>query len=79
MYMNHLTEKHVEDFGKITVYRMLNNGSINWAKFTTTLAAKISNKAIAPLTDIQRRNVLIIDYTLFERPRTKKVELLSHS
>jgi hypothetical protein len=77
MYMNHLTGKHFESFGKDTVYRMLNDGSINWMKFTTTLAAKISGKAIIPLTDKKRRNVLIIDDTLFERPKAKKVELLS--
>lgn len=37
----------------------------------------ISNKSIIPLTDDERQNVLIIDDTLFERPNSKKVELLS--
>lgn len=77
MYMNFITGKHGEDFSKDTIYRFLNNASINWMKFTTSLAVKISNKAIIPLSNAHRRNVLIIDDSLFERPRSKNVELLS--
>ena len=77
MYMNFLTGKHTEEFGKDTVYRFLNSTSINWGKFTSLLAAYISSKSIVPLTDDERKNVLIIDDTLFERPNSKKVELLS--
>lgn len=77
MYMSHLTGKYREAFGRDTVYRLLNNASINWMKFTLNLAARIANTAIAPLTQVERRNVLIIDDTLFERPKAKKVELLS--
>jgi len=77
MYMSHLTGTYTEKFRKDTVYRLLNDASINWMKFTITLASLITTKAIVPLTSEKRRNVLIIDDTLFERPRAKKVELLS--
>lgn len=77
MYMSHLTGTYAEEFGKDTVYRLLNNASINWMKFTMTLATIVTSKSIVPLTSEERGNVLIIDDTLFERPRAKKVELLS--
>ncbi len=77
MYMSFRTGNHTEKFAKDVVYRFLNNATINWIKFTTTLATIISNQEIVPLTDESRRNVLIIDDTLFERPKAKKVELLA--
>ena len=77
MYMNFLTGKHREAFEKDTIYRFLNLQRINWISFTSTLAARISNKSIIPLTDDERQNVLIIDDTLFERPNSKTVELFS--
>lgn len=64
-------------FAKDTVYRFLNSARINWLKFTTRLSAKIIEKAIEPLTSEQRKNVLIIDDSVFERNRSKKVELLT--
>lgn len=51
MYMNFITGKHTESFSKDVIYRFLNNASINWMKFTTTLSAKISKQAIVPLSD----------------------------
>ena len=65
MYMNFITGKHSESFSKDVIYRFLNNASINWMKFTTSLSEN------------ERRNVLIIDDSLFERPRSKNVELLA--
>ena len=64
-------------FAKDTVYRFLNSARINWLRFTTRLSAKIIEDAIAPLTSEQRENVLIIDDSVFERNRSKKVELLT--
>lgn len=64
-------------FANDTVYRFLNFGCINWLKFTTKLSAKIIEDAIDPLTSEQRGNVLIIDDSVFERNRSKKVELLT--
>lgn len=50
---------------------------INWIRFTTILSSRIINNAIIPLDSETRVNVLIIDDSMFERNRSKKVELLS--
>ena len=68
---------HLRPFAKDTVYRFLNSARINRLRFTTGLSAKIIEDAISPLTSEQRENVLIIDDSVFERNRSKKVELLT--
>ena len=50
---------------------------INWIRFTTILSARIIKDAIVPLDSKERANVLIIDDSMFERNRSKKVELLT--
>ena len=50
---------------------------INWLHFTTLLASRIIKDAIVPLDSEDRANVLIIDDSMFERNRSKKVELLA--
>ena len=50
---------------------------INWIRFTTLLASRIIKDAIVPLDSKERKNVLIIDDSMFERNRSKKVELLA--
>ena len=60
-------------FERDTVYRFLNSCAIHWRKFTLLLGTA----AIAPLTSEARRNVLIIDDSLFSRSSSKKVELLA--
>ena len=47
-----------------------------WHKFTTLLVSSIIWRSIEPLTDEKRRNVLIIDGSIFSWSRSKKVELL---
>ena len=63
-------------FAKDTFYRFMNSSSINWRRFTLQLASAVIGK-IEPLTNEERRNVLIIDDSLFNRARSKKVELLA--
>lgn len=63
-------------FAKDTLYRFMNSHSINWRRFTLQLASAVIQK-IAPLTDESRRNVLIVDDSLFSRARSTKVELLA--
>lgn len=46
-------------------------------RFTTILASRIIINAILPLDSEDRANVLIIDGSMFERNRSKKVELLA--
>lgn len=64
-------------FERDTFYRFLNSCAIHWRKFTLLPGMAIIQKAIAPLTSGARRNVLIIDDSLFSRNRSKKVELLA--
>ena len=77
MYMSLLTGKNTPNFAKDTVYRFMKMVQINWMRFTTILASRIINNAILPLDSEDRANVLIIDDSMFERNRSKKVELLA--
>lgn len=77
MYMNLISGRNTPAFSKDTVYRFMNMTQINWIRFTTILAERIINKAIQPLDAQDRVNVLIIDDSIFERCRSKKVELLT--
>ena len=78
MYMNMLMGKNSSGFSKDTVYRFLNSFHINWLRFTSLLCARIVSESIENLTDISRVNVLIVDDSMFERARSKKVELLAN-
>ena len=46
MYMQIATNRFTENFSKNTVYRFLNNGKINWEKFTVMLSERIVNQFI---------------------------------
>ena len=75
MYMNLITGRNTPDFAKDTVYRFMKMIQINWIRFTTILSGRIIKDAILPLDSEDRANVLIIDDSMFERNRSKKVEL----
>lgn len=77
MYMNLLTGRNTPAFAKDTLYRFMKMTHINWIRFTTVLSSRIIKKAITPLDSKDRANVLIIDDSMFERNRSKKVELLT--
>ena len=77
MYMNLITGRNTPAFAKDTVYRFMKMIQINWIRFTTRLSAQIIKDAIIPLDSEDRANVLIIDDSMFERNRSKKVELLA--
>jgi len=77
MYMNLLTGKNTPAFAKDAVYRFMKMFQINWIRFTTILSCRIIKEAIVPLDSEERANVLIIDDSMFERNRSKKVELLA--
>ena len=66
-------DKQISD----TVYRFIKMTQMNWMRFTTIVASRIIKTAIEPLTGEDRTNVLILDDSLFERSRSKKVELLA--
>ena len=77
MYMNLLSGRNTPSFAKDTVYRFMKSTQINWIRFTTVLASRIIRDAVVPLNDACRTNVLCIDDSMFERNRSKKVELLA--
>jgi len=65
------------DFAKDTFYRFMNSYCINWRRFMILLSKNVIIKTLERLTDKKRRNVLIIDDTVFDRNRSKTVELLA--
>ena len=76
-YMQMKTGTFGEGFSKNTIYRFLNNARTNWQRFTTLLSADIINGFMKPLTDEKRKDVFIVDDSLFDRSRSKKTELLA--
>ena len=76
LYMDTLLKK-APGFSKDTAYRFRNSEKINWPRFVTTLSYRIYDKAIKPLTNEKREGVFIIDDSVFERARSKRVELLA--
>lgn len=77
MYMNLISGRNTPAFAKDTVYRFVKTLRINWIRFTTILSGRIIKDAVVPLDSKDRANVLIIDDSMFERSRSKKVELLA--
>lgn len=75
--MNLITGRNTPAFAKNTVYRFMKMIQINWIRFTTILSSRIISDAIVPLDSEDRANVLIIDDSIFEHNRSKKVELFA--
>ena len=65
------------DIGKDTVYRFLNSTNANWRKFLHLLSGAVIREQIRPLTSDTTPKVFIVDDSLYNRNRSKKVELLS--
>ena len=76
-YMQMKTGTFGEGFSKNTIYRFLNNARTNWQRFTALFSASIINGFMKPLTDENRKDVFIVDDSLFDRSRSKKTELLA--
>ena len=77
MYMQQKTSIYDAGFCKHTVYRFLNSTKTNWLRFTTILSTRIINRFMKPLTSDDRKDVFIIDDSLFDRSRSSKTELLA--
>ena len=75
MYMQKKIGSFKEEFSKNTFYRFLNSTKTNWLRFTTLLAADIINNDLKDLTSEDRKDVFIIDDSLFNRSSCKKTEL----
>ena len=65
------------EVGKDTVYRFLNSVNANWRKFLHLLCINVLNKKILPLTSVDTPKVFIVDDSLYNRNRSKNVELLA--
>jgi hypothetical protein len=63
--------------GKDVVYRFLSSARSNWRRFLGFLAQVVIKGLFEPLTDEKREKVLIMDTTLYDRSRSRRVELLS--
>ena len=77
MYMQMKTDTFQEHFSKNTVYRFLNSAKTNWQRFTTLLSARIICGFMKPLTSDDRKDVFIIDDSLYDRSRSRNTELLA--
>lgn len=62
--------------GKDTVYRFLNHSAYAWRRFLTLLSCSTIDK-VQSLTSTERVSVFVVDDSMFERNRSKAVELLS--
>jgi hypothetical protein len=62
--------------GKDAVYRFLNHSGYAWRRFLMLLSSSTIDK-VQVLTSTDRVSVLVIDDSMFERNRSKSVELLS--
>lgn len=62
--------------GKDAVYRFLNHAGFAWRRFLTSLSVATVQK-VSALTSADRDSVFIIDDSMFERNRSKAVELLA--
>jgi hypothetical protein len=61
---------------KDAVYRFMNHSKFAWGRFLTLFSASTIQK-VTKLTDSKRPKVLISDDSMFDRNRSKKVELLA--
>ena len=77
MYMQQQTGTFTENFSKNAFYRFMNSVKTNWLRLTSLAAANIVNNDISKLTSPDRKNVFIIDDSLFNRTGCKKTELSS--
>jgi len=66
-----------EGFKTDTVYRFLNNPRFNWRNLLLSCARILIHQHIDPLTSEKRVTCYILDSTVYQRLRSKKVELLS--
>ena len=57
-----------------TFRNLLNNGKINWQRFLMLLSKQVID-VIRPLTDEERKEVFIVDDSMYERLNAKQVEL----
>ncbi|WAH35293.1 IS4 family transposase [Alicyclobacillus dauci] len=62
--------------GKDAVYRFLNHSGFAWRRFLLFLSVEVVNKTTS-LTSCERVSVFVLDDSMYERNRSKSVELLA--
>ena len=77
MYMNILNGTHRASFSQNAVYRLLNSSFINWSAFLLSFSLTVITSKVSTLTSSKRMNAIIVDDTLYSRPRSKNVELMA--
>ena len=75
VYMQMRTGRWSEAFKKNTYYRFLNSAKVNWERFLSLLSFRIIDEVFRPLTSDERKDVFIVDDSLYERAGYKKTEL----
>lgn len=76
-YRDYLKHQNQLNFSDKTFRNLLNNGKINWQKFLILLCFRII-QFIKPLTDPERKDVFIVDDSMYERAHAKRVELVAY-
>ncbi|MGN0735924.1 MAG: hypothetical protein ACI4LP_08985 [Anaerovoracaceae bacterium] len=71
------TNSYREDFSKNTYYRFLNSVKTNWLRFTTLLSVAVVGDFMRRLTGDDRKDVFIIDDTLYGRSGYKKTDMVA--
>jgi hypothetical protein len=68
--------KDAPEFGRDTAYRFLNSSYHNWRGLLSRLAEN-SIAFLAPLTSSGKRRIFVVDDSVYNKNRSKKLELLS--
>ena len=68
--------KDIPSFGRDTAYRFLNSSFHNWRAFLSRIALK-AIAFLVPLTSSKERKIFVVDDSLYDKNRSKKLELLS--
>lgn len=77
MFADMNSERKRSSFHQDTAYRLKNADYVNWTKLTMLVSEKIITKTIQPTISAERKTAFVFDDTVFERNRSKKVELLA--
>lgn len=71
-----LQEFEDKPFSQKTFHNRLANPKVNWRRILLMISNNLIRK-LTPLTSDTRKNVFIVDDSIYPRGRSKKVELLS--
>jgi hypothetical protein len=76
-YRDYLKNQDKLNFSDKTFRNLMNDGRINWQRFLLSVSQKVA-VYFSTLTNESRKNVYIIDDSMYARPNGKKVELSAY-